>query len=163
MTARKIIYMTFIILVILGGICYYKMYYNTPSDKSNASAQTIALPDNTVAYLQDSIYYGNFFNENQKFVIYFNQDEGQYPHSFLKKLDEIKQNSEIGTKYVFLPRLKKLTLETPQEKQEDENFIKLCRQFCIINPQTEELFYIDDINESDTQELQSIFQALLQW
>lgn len=56
-----------------GGLLFGRPKETPPAGKAvpGSTAQTIPLPPSVVAYLQNSLLYGNFYNENQKFVVYF--------------------------------------------------------------------------------------------
>lgn len=159
----KILIVLLIVSVITLSIKFY-LSSTTIQKQDTSIAQTIPLPQNTVDYLQNSLLYGNFYNEGQKFVIYFADDNKPiYPQKFLTELTQIQQEKNITSQYIFLPRSPNLTLETTAEKESDKNFVQLCHQFCIINPKTNEIFYISGVTEQDAQELSHLFNALLQW
>lgn len=161
---------TKIMLVLLIIICtLFISYVYFPKNKfplpiENSVAKTIELPSSIISYLQNSLLYGNAFNENQKFVVYFSPtDSDYYPEIFLRTLHFIEEDKNFSQEYTFLPRTRYISLETTRELEEDKNFIQLCKQFCIINPKTNELFYINGISEQDARELPNIFEALRHW
>lgn len=156
----------FIILTIIGCILLFADHlYQSPIQNINDSeAQTITLPSEISEYLGNSIIYGNAFNEGQKFVVYFTDPNPKnYPENFLSTLSYIKDKKNEKGQYAFLPRLHAMEFNTPQEKLNDAEFLKLCHQFCIINPKTNEIFYISGITKQDAEELPKIFNALHQW
>ena len=125
------------------------------------AAETIALPEETVRYLQNSLLYGNYYNENQKFVVYFT--DISYPSSFLPALNNLSQNTPYREEYAFIPRGKNTTGLAAAETSADQTFVGLCRQFCVINPQRNEIFYIDGIGTEDAREIGNIFDGLEDW
>ena len=113
--------------------------------------------------MQNSLLYGNFYNENQKFVVYFTDMQPVYPSSFLPAVEQIEQNPVFAKEYAFLPRRTEVSLPETGETAADRGFTDLCGQFCIINPARGEIFYITGIGEEDSRELRHIFDALEQW
>ena len=163
MKTKIILILSIIICTSFLSYFYFRPKTSTPPIE-NSVARTIELPAQIINYLQNSLIYGNVFNENQKFVIYFSPtDSDYYPETFLKTLHILEQDQTFSQEYTFLPRNQYISLETSQELEDDKNFIKLCKQFCIINPQTNEIFYINGISEQDAKELPNIFEALRRW
>ena len=148
-----------------GGLLFGRPKETPPAGKAvpGSTAQTIALPPPVVAYLQNSLLYGNFYNENQKFVVYFTDMQPVYPSSFLPAVEQIEQNPVFAKEYAFLPRRTEVSLPETGETAADRGFTDLCGQFCIINPARGEIFYITGIGEEDSRELRHIFDALEQW
>ena len=148
-----------------GGLLFGRPKETPPAGKAvpGSTAQTIPLPPPVVAYLQNSLLYGNFYNENQKFVVYFTDMQPVYPSSFLPAVEQIKQNPVFAKEYAFLPRRTEVSLPETGETAADRGFTDLCGQFCIINPARGEIFYITGIGEEDSRELRHIFDALEQW
>lgn len=148
-----------------GGLLFGRPKETPPAGKAvpGSTAQTISLPPPVVAYLQNSLLYGNFYNENQKFVVYFTDMQPVYPSSFLPAVEQIEQNPVFAKEYVFLPRRTEVSLPETGETAADRGFTDLCGQFCIINPARGEIFYITGIGEEDSRELRHIFDALEQW
>lgn len=148
-----------------GGLLFGRPKETPPAGKAvpGSTAQTISLPPPVVAYLQNSLLYGNFYNENQKFVVYFTDMQPVYPSSFLPAVEQIEQNPVFAKEYAFLPRRTEVSLPETGETAADRGFTDLCGQFCIINPARGEIFYITGIGEKDSRELRHIFDALEQW
>ncbi len=148
-----------------GGLLFGRPKETPPAGKAvpGSTAQTISLPPPVVAYLQNSLLYGNFYNENQKFVVYFTDMQPVYPSSFLPAVEQIEQNPVFAKEYAFLPRRTEVSLPETGETAADRGFTDLCGQFCIINPARGEIFYITGIGEEDSRELRHIFDALEQW
>ena len=148
-----------------GGLLFCRPKETPPAGKAvpGSTAQTISLPPPVVAYLQNSLLYGNFYNENQKFVVYFTDMQPVYPSSFLPAVEQIEQNPVFAKEYAFLPRRTEVSLPETGETAADRGFTDLCGQFCIINPARGEIFYITGIGEEDSRELRHIFDALEQW
>lgn len=148
-----------------GGLLFGCPKETPPAGKAvpGSTAQTIPLPPSVVAYLQNSLLYGNFYNENQKFVVYFTDMQPFYPSSFLPAVEQIEQNPVFAKEYAFLPRRTEVSLPETEETAADRGFADLCGQFCIINPARGEIFYITGIGEEDSRELRHIFDALEQW
>lgn len=148
-----------------GGLLFGRPKETPPAGKAvpGSTAQTIPLPPLVVAYLQNSLLYGNFYNENQKFVVYFTDMQPVYPSSFLPAVEQIEQNPVFAKEYAFLPRRTEVSLPETGETAADRGFTDLCGQFCIINPARGEIFYITGIGEEDSRELRHIFDALEQW
>ena len=161
-TTFRMIFAT-IIITITALLAFYKNPNLHPTSSVKPiefSAGTILIPEDTIYYLQNSLLYGNYYNENQKFVIYLK--ENAYPDNFLSILEKIK-NSPQYSQYAFLPRTKENPEFLTSEQIEDKKLIEICHQFCIINPAKEELFFIHGIKAEDAQELPHIFQALENW
>lgn len=148
-----------------GGLLFGRPKETPPAGKAvpGSTAQTISLPPPVIAYLQNSLLYGNFYNENQKFVVYFTDMQPVYPSSFLPAVEQIEQNPVFAKEYAFLPRRTEVSLPETGETAADRGFADLCGQFCIINPARGEIFYITGIGEEDSRELRHIFDALEQW
>ena len=148
-----------------GGLLFCRPKETPPAGKAvpGSTAQTISLPPPLVAYLQNSLLYGNFYNENQKFVVYFTDMQPVYPSSFLPAVEQIEQNPVFAKEYAFLPRRTEVSVPETGETAADRGFTDLCGQFCIINPARGEIFYITGIGEEDSRELRHIFDALEQW
>lgn len=148
-----------------GGLLFGRPKETPPAGKAvpGSTTQTIPLPPPVVAYLQNSLLYGNFYNENQKFVVYFTDMQPVYPSSFLPAVEQIEQNPVFAKEYAFLPRRTEVSLPETGETAADRGFTDLCGQFCIINPARGEIFYITGIGEEDSRELRHIFDALEQW
>lgn len=148
-----------------GGLLFGRPKETPPAGKAvpGSTAQTIPLPPPVVSYLQNSLLYGNFYNENQKFVVYFTDMQPVYPSSFLPAVEQIEQNPVFAKEYAFLPRRTEVSLPETGETAADRGFTDLCGQFCIINPARGEIFYITGIGEEDSRELRHIFDALEQW
>ena len=148
-----------------GGLLFGRPKETPPAGETvpGSTAQTITLPPPVVAYLQNSLLYGNFYNENQKFVVYFTDMQPVYPSSFLPAVEQIEQNPVFAKEYAFLPRRTEVSLPETGETAADRGFTDLCGQFCIINPARGEIFYITGIGEEDSRELRHIFDALEQW
>lgn len=148
-----------------GGLLFGRPKETPPAGETvpGSTAQTITLPPPVVAYLQNSLLYGNFYNENQKFVVYFTDTQPVYPSSFLPAVEQIEQNPVFAKEYAFLPRRTEVSLPETGETAADRGFTDLCGQFCIINPARGEIFYITGIGEEDSRELRHIFDALEQW
>ncbi len=148
-----------------GGLLFGRPKETPPAGKAvpGSTAQTISLPPPVIAYLQNSLLYGNFYNENQKFVVYFTDMQPVYPSSFLPAVEQIEQNPVFAKEYAFLPRRTEVSLPETGETAADRGFTDLCGQFCIINPARGEIFYITGIGEEDSRELRHIFDALEQW
>lgn len=148
-----------------GGLLFGRPKETPPAGKAvpGSTAQAIPLPLPVVAYLQNSLLYGNFYNENQKFVVYFTDMQPVYPSSFLPAVEQIEQNPVFAKEYAFLPRRTEVSLPETGETAADRGFTDLCGQFCIINPARGEIFYITGIGEEDSRELRHIFDALEQW
>ena len=148
-----------------GGLLFGRPKETPPAGKAvpGSTAQTIPLTPPVVAYLQNSLLYGNFYNENQKFVVYFTDMQPVYPSSFLPAVEQIEQNPVFAKEYAFLPRRTEVSLPETGETAADRGFADLCGQFCIINPARGEIFYITGIGEEDSRELRHIFDALEQW
>ncbi len=148
-----------------GGLLFGRPKETPPAGKAvpGSTAQTISLPPPVIAYLQNSLLYGNFYNENQKFVVYFTDMQPVYPSSFLPAVEQIEQNPVFAKEYAFLPRRTEVSLPETGETAADRGFTDLCGQFCIINPARGEIFYITGIGEEDSRELKHIFDALEQW
>ena len=148
-----------------GGLLFGRPKETPPAGKAvpGSTAQTISLPPPVIAYLQNSLLYGNFYNENQKFGVYFTDMQPVYPSSFLPAVEQIEQNPVFAKEYAFLPRRTEVSLPETGETAADRGFTDLCGQFCIINPARGEIFYITGIGEEDSRELRHIFDALEQW
>ena len=89
-----------------GGLLFGRPKETPPAGKAvpGSTAQTIPLPPPVVAYLQNSLLYGNFYNENQKFVVYFTDMQPVYPSSFLPAVEQIEQNPVFAIDDASLPR-----------------------------------------------------------
>lgn len=155
------------LLVFITGTCAAALLYRytaspqqLTSARPQSTAETITLPPSVNAYLQNSLLYGNYYNENQKFVVYFPQT---CPPDFVTSLEKIKQIPSYQDQYEFLPRNKKIPLLEQGEAAADQDFSALCGQFCIINPARGEIFYIHGIGPEDADELKHLFAALAQW
>lgn len=158
----KIFLLVFITSAFIAAILY--RYAISPrqlaSVHQQSTAETITLPPAINAYLQNSLLYGNYYNENQKFVVYFSQN---CPPNFVTALETIKQMPAYQTQYAFLPRKEKIPLLEQGEAAADQDFSALCGQFCIINPARGEIFYIHGIAPEDAAELKHLFAALAPW
>lgn len=162
----KIFFIFLLVAAFAAGSLFFGHPKNTlPAGETvpGSTAQTITLPPPVVAYLQNSLLYGNFYNENQKFVVYFTDAQPTYPASFLPAVEQIEQTPVFAKEYAFLPRRTKVSLPETEETAADRGFSDLCGQFCIINPARGEIFYITGISEGDSLELRHIFDALEQW
>ncbi len=129
---------------------------------SDFSAATISISPVVDTYLQNSLLYGNYYNENQKFVIY-NAKENTCPYSFINAVRQISQIPGYNKKYVFLPWPENTNHSLPEENAGSRDFLSICTQFCIVNPARREIFYIKNISEEDSHELPHVFRSLENW
>lgn len=162
----KIFFIFLFVAAFAAGGLFFNQWNRPPAAGEpplRSTAQTIALPPPVVAYLQNSLLYGNFYNENQKFVVYFTDARPAYPASFLPAVEQIEQTPVFAEEYAFLPRRTEVSLPETEETAADRGFVKLCGQFCIINPARGEIFYITGIGEEDARELKPVFNALERW
>lgn len=133
-----------------------------PEPASDFSATTISVPPVVDAYLQNSLLYGNYYNENQKFVIYDTRED-TCPPSFINAVRQISQTPGYDKEYVFLPRPENTNRLLPENPGDDRDFLSVCARFCIVNPARREIFYIKNISEEDSGELPRIFRSLEDW
>ncbi len=164
-TGKKLFYPTVVALLIAGAAIMAAknrrpVETSAATDKEDAlSAATMSLPASVENYLQNSLLYGNYYNENQYFVVWRQEIENRLPE-FSAAMEKLARNY---SNYVFLPRFGQNELLSPAEEAADREFLSLCGSFCIVNPDRREIFYINRLGRQDIFELPHIFAALSAW
>lgn len=168
----KSLHIKFIIIIAVAAALYIGKNRHTDinitDDEKNKipfAAETIEIPAGIAHYLENSLFYGNYYNENKKFVVYYTGSKTPYPTSFAPAFEEITKKPIYSSEYAFLPQEfgKKIEFSDEKEAKRDAEFREICRQFCIVNPVTNELFYIDGIGDDDVREIGNIFDGLQGW
>lgn len=122
------------------------------------------LPDATVNYLKTKSDYKDLYTD-KKFAIYYVGADCPYAQAFIDNIEPLKDNSEIAEKYNFYPE--EATGMKTYDSQEDAkaaiDFSNKCQEFCIVNPNTNEIFTIDGIGNKEAAKLSSIFEQLKNW
>lgn len=122
------------------------------------------LSDETVNYLKTKSQYKDLY-KNKKFVVYNLTPECACAQELNEKIDTLKTNSEISQNYSFYPEKSpgKPAYDSEEDQKASREFASKCQQFCIVNPNTNEVFTINDINNKDVVQLDSILEQLKNW
>lgn len=123
------------------------------------------LPNNVIQYLQSNSEYKDLYNTNKRIVIYFTGANCPYVQGFDDKINYLQQKTEYNEKYSFIGINASETkyYKTKQDAKNDIELYKMCKEFCIINPQKQEIFSINGIGTNETSQLESVFYQLKNW
>lgn len=136
------------------------------STPAQYSKNTDTIPENIVAYLQKSETYSGYYNQNKKFVIYYTGANCPYLQSFLTSLNAITNDAQYQQYYNFMPvdANRMAVFNSKEDARNDTYFnMKLCHEFCIVNPAKKEIFFFDGIGEEEATMLPSVFNDLKNW
>lgn len=122
------------------------------------------LSNETVNYLKNQSEYRDLYT-NKKFAVYYVGDDCACAKGLIDNIEPLKNNPEISKKYNFYPQ-QTPTTENPDSTEITKaanDFADICQEFCIVNPNTNEVFTINNIDNEQTAQLSSIFEQLKNW
>lgn len=122
------------------------------------------LSDEAVNYLKTKSQYKELY-KNKKFVVYNLTPDCACAKALMDTIDPLKANPEIAQNYNFYPEKNpgKPEYDSEEDQKASREFASKCQQFCIVNPNTNEVFTINDINNKDVAKLGSVFEQLKNW
>ena len=123
------------------------------------------IPDNVIQYLQNNSEYKELYNTNKKIVIYFTGANCPYVQGFDDKINYLQQKTKYNEKYSFVGLNASDTkyYKTKEDAKKDIELSNMCKEFCIINPNSQEIFSINGVGTNETSQLESIFYQLKDW
>lgn len=125
-----------------------------------------AIPERISNYLKTSTQYSTYYNANKKFGIYFTGADCPHLQAFDSAMNSIINDSNYQQYYNFRDINVNQGIQTftsKEEAQNDVDFNDMCQAFCIVNPNKNEIFYIDGVGEAEAAKLPYIFDNLKTW
>ena len=158
----------FLITISLMMIIAFFMGENMHSDLiklHNVNYSFKKIPDNVIQYLQNNSEYKELYNTNKKIVIYFTGANCPYVQGFDDKINYLQQKTKYNEKYSFVGLNASDTkyYKTKEDAKKDIELSNMCKEFCIINPNSQEIFSINGVGTNETSQLESIFYQLKDW
>lgn len=111
-----------------------------------------ALGEEVHSYLSTSSHYGGAYNSGKMLVVYYHpkDERNEYFGNFKSALNDLSRVSEIRRLYRFVTFLREEKMGDDKDLVRNEKmFKKMCRSFCIVNPQRRELYYYTKVRTSD--------------
>ena len=123
------------------------------------------LPTSVINYLSTSSEYKSVYNAEKKFVVYYVGSSCPYTQSFNRVVNSLKNNYVISSKYNFYPEMlnQRKYFNSTEEAQQESDFHDLCQAFCIVNPQSGEIFALEARGNKEADKLPEVFSQLKDW
>lgn len=124
------------------------------------------IPEKVNNYLKISTQYSTYYNSDKKFGIYFIGANCPHAQAFDNAMNPIVNDPNYQQYYNFMAIDINQGIQTFTSKEEAQNYIDfndLCKEFCIVNPNKKEIFYIDGVGEAEATKLPYIFDSLKTW
>lgn len=121
------------------------------------------LPDDIVTYLKTQSDYKEHYSK--KLAIYYIGADCPYAQAFITTIEPLKNDPTYSEQFNFYPEQASgmKTYSTMEEAQTAINFSNTCQEFCIINTETNQIFTINGIGDSEAAKLPEIFEQLKDW
>lgn len=134
----------------------------TGLDGINYSFKT--LQDSTVNYLKTKSEYKDLYTD-KKFAVYYVGADCPYAQAFIDTIEPLKNVPEMAEKYNFYAQeaAGMKTFASMDEANADVDFSNTCHEFCIVKPDTNQVFSIDGIGYDEASKLDKIFEQLKDW
>lgn len=153
------------VLAVVGCFLFEGIKQKQPPEsvgEEKFAAETVAMPMDMLAYLQNSPKYAKYYAEGKNFVVYCVGEKCGYPQAFDEAIVRLMQKQDDHN---FIARSvdEKMDFLSERERDDHTNFLALCSDFCVVNPFRGELFYISSIGEEEAKEFEQIFNGLQGW
>ena len=125
----------------------------------------INLDEKTVDYLKNRSDYSVLFKQNKKIVIYAHCDYCPYIKRIENAVDELSKRPEYKDCYVFYlqnaPGYK--TFDSTGDMKAFTKFFNKCSTFCIVNPNTNEMFTVTGDRTQFALNTHYILDRMMRW
>lgn len=152
--------------VVLAIVLYFMFFHVDKTPYGYAE-----IPDDVDAYMKTADNYSRFYGKGKMLIMYYDKRDKDNPYSktFKDAIESAKRNQKISDLYEFRP-FNVLKNNVVFDGKEGEKKIigekavkKVCRSFCIVNPEKKALYFYFKPEQRDVQYLESNLEKLEFW